>query len=375
MKIELVILEDLKSADYNPRQLTKEQHDQLTESIKRFGIVDPLIVNGNSERKNIVIGGHQRLLIAKELGHKDIPVHYVDLSEEKEKELNLRLNKNTGEWNYDALANHFDIDFLKDVGFTEKDLRVDAFNPEVKDDNFKPGGEKPPEPETKKGQLLQLGAHRLMCGDATNPDDLKKLMNGERADMVFSDPPYGVGFEYNKHEDHTDYEKYKEFCFKWLDNIKQFTNFIMLTTGHKNKKLYYEYDNTLNELVWLKRSGNVNGFISYLLHTEPIVAYGKPPNGNRYDTDIFEEPIRITKESKELGHTCPKPVKLIAKIIQPATNRNHTVLDVFGGSGTTMIACQQLERSCYMLEIDPAYCDIIVKRWEKLTGEQAKLIE
>ena len=178
-------------AEYNPRELTKDQHQDLKDSITRFGFVDPLIVNTNKERKNILVGGHQRLKIAKELGYKDVPCVEVDLTPDKEKELNVRLNKNTGQWDWDALANHFDVGELIDWGFNEDELQFnepDEINGLIEDDDV-------PEVDeciTKQGDLWILGEHRLLCGDATKKEDVERLMDGQKADMVFTDPPYGI---------------------------------------------------------------------------------------------------------------------------------------------------------------------------------------
>lgn len=122
MEIKIVPINDLKPADYNPREMTGEQYEQLKKSLEKFGLVEPIVVNNHPERMNVVIGGHQRLRIAKDLGHTEIPVHYVSLDQEKEKELNVRLNKNVGQWDMDALANNFDVEMLKDIGFTESEL-------------------------------------------------------------------------------------------------------------------------------------------------------------------------------------------------------------------------------------------------------------
>ena len=181
-------------AEYNPRELTKDQHQDLKDSITRFGLVDPLIVNIHKERKNILVGGHQRLKIAKELGYKDVPCVEVDLSPDQEKELNVRLNKNTGQWDWDALANHFDVGELLEWGFSEDELQFTE--PDVQgltDDDDIPEVE---ESITKQGDLWILGEHRLLCGDATKKEDVERLMDGQKADMVFTDPPYNVGKDY-----------------------------------------------------------------------------------------------------------------------------------------------------------------------------------
>lgn len=186
MKIEQVKINDLKPAEYNPRQLTEDQHKHLTESIKKFGLVDPIIVNNHKDRKNIVIGGHQRLKIAQELGFDTVPVVYLDLDPEREKELNLRLNRNLGQWDFDTLANNFEVDYLLNLGFTESELGLDFLKDELEDDEVPDMGQ---ETTTKIGDIFKLGDHRVLCGDATKLESYEKLMCGKTANMVFTDPP------------------------------------------------------------------------------------------------------------------------------------------------------------------------------------------
>lgn len=184
---------ELKPAPYNPRTWSKEQVADLKESIKRYGLVDPLLVNSAPNRKGVVIGGHFRLEVIKELGVKEAPVVYVDIPDiEKEKELNIRLNKNTGSFDWDLLADFNEV-FLKDIGFSSEELD-DIFgmedNPEMLDLEKELKKLNIQSIEIKKGDIWQLGEHRLMCGDSTIEADTLKLMNGERADMCFTDPPY-----------------------------------------------------------------------------------------------------------------------------------------------------------------------------------------
>lgn len=201
IKIVSVPIADLKPSEYNPRKLDKATHRELTKSIKKFGLVDPIIANSAEKRKNIVIGGHQRLSIAKELNYTEVPVVYLDIPNlKKEKELNLRLNRNIGEFDMDLLKN-MDLDLLLDVGFTDEDLSSmwDEVI-EVEDDNFKPEEEikKIKTTDIKEGDLFQLGRHKLICGNSTDLKVIAKLMGKDRADMFYSDPPYNIALDYNK---------------------------------------------------------------------------------------------------------------------------------------------------------------------------------
>jgi len=294
---------------------------------------------------------------------------YVNVPDEKkEKELNLRLNKNLGEWDMDLLAN-LDEDLLKDVGFTSEeldkifqlDVEPDADNvPEVRETNI------------KLGDMFQLGDHRLLCGDATQRTDVERLMNGQKADMVFTDPPYGVNFKYNQYDDTGGKEKHKEFCRQWFNILRYFTDFAVVTGGYGNQQIFFEIEPSLNTMVWYKKFGISRGFVAYATLTEPIYVYGKCPKG-RYDTDFFEFQTDRTKGLHD-KHPCPKPIKLLEALISPQIDRNRICMDLFGGSGSTMIACERLNRKCYMMEIDPLYCQTIIDRWEQYTNQKSNKI-
>ena len=189
---------DLIRAEYNPRELTQEQEKQLSDSLRRFGVVDPVIVNVHPDRKDIIIGGHQRSKVWQKLGNETIPTVELSLTLDQEKELNVRLNKNTGQFDMDMLKDHFETDDLIEWGFTdvELDWQDDVTHLEAEEDDF----EVPEEVETDivQGDLIEIGPHRLLCGDSTNSDDVERLMDGHKADMVFTDPPYGVKIKNTK---------------------------------------------------------------------------------------------------------------------------------------------------------------------------------
>src|SRR5579884_2017257 len=199
-KIEYVDLNVLQEATYNPRKINDKAFADLKESLRRFELVDPLIVNGSLDRKNIIIGGHQRYRAAKELGHKTVPVVYVELDEARERELNLRLNRNTGEWDLELLK-EFDIELLLDVGFDDTDL-ADIWNDalETDDDDFdvKKAVKEAQKTDIKPGYLFQLGKHRLICGSSTDPEVIKRLVGEHKPTTFYSDPPYNIGLDYNK---------------------------------------------------------------------------------------------------------------------------------------------------------------------------------
>ena len=233
LKMVQVKIGELKAADYNPRKWEQAAIDKLTENIKEFGFIDPVIANMAPKRKNVIIGGHFRVKIAKDLGYKTVPVVYVNIPEiKKEKELNLRLNKNTGDWDWKLLQD-FEKDILEIVGFSSVELDKLFSDDDVKDDNFDPDEvlKGIGSPKSKPGQVYKLGRHVLMCGDATNPEHVKKLLDGNKAAMVFTDPPYnvdykgGMGGDGKKHNrggilnDKMSAENFYEFLSKSVGNL------------------------------------------------------------------------------------------------------------------------------------------------------------
>ena len=373
-------------AEYNPRQLTKDQHSQLKDSIKRLGLVDPLIVNKNKERKNMLVGGHQRLRIAKELGINKIPCVEVDLNMDQEKELNIRLNKNVGEWDYDSLANYFDVGELMDWGFTDDELQFYEDEPEqglIEDDEI-------PEVEeaiTKQGDLWILGEHRLLCGDATKKEDVDLLMDGKKADMVFTDPPYNV--DYNggtKKRSKIKNDNINNF-FEFLYNSFLILNDFMINGAsiyvthadmeRKNfTKAFLDANFKLSSiLIWVKNNSTF-GRQDYFWKHEPILYGWKKGNSHKWYGDFKQDTIwNIDRPSKSKKHPTMKPIELIIKAINNSSKIKNILLDVFLGSGSTLIACEKTNRKCYGMELDPHYCDVIVKRWEEFTGKKAKRVE
>ena len=217
MKIESKLVLDLKPATYNPRQISTKQFKDLKASIKKFGLVDPIIIN----KDNTVIGGHQRLKICKELKYIEIDCVVLDLSKEEERELNIRLNKNTGDFDMDILANEFDIDELTDWGFKhiDLDINIDKITEGNTEDDHIPEVK---ESRVKLGDVWELGNHRLMCGDSTKESDVEKLMNGEKADVAHNDPPYGMKKEKDGViNDNLNYNDLLNFNREWI--LLQFT--------------------------------------------------------------------------------------------------------------------------------------------------------
>ena len=421
MKIINRKISELIFAEYNPRKLTTEEHKQLTDSLQRFGVVDPVIVNKNKERKDIIIGGHQRARIWQELGHKNIPTVELDLTYDKERELNVRLNKNTGSWDMDMMANHFDIEELKDWGFKAEEL---FFQEETITDGNIPDDEVPEIKQSRVslGDIFQMGNHRLMCGDSTSEKDVAKLMNGELADLIFTDPPYGVSYKGTNNPNGREWEIIKG------DNLRGEPLYDLLAESFKqlykfskdNPAVYVWhasstqmiFEAALNnagfevkeQLIWNK--GMVLGRSDYHWSHEPCFYVRKKGHNNEWfgdrknktilregkiDFDKFKKKEliqiitamqdestvwEIKKDSvQSYKHPTQKPVDLCIRALINNTESQQSVLDLFGGSGSTMIAAEKLNRRSYTMELDQKYASVIVERWEQYTGEKAQKVK
>lgn len=419
MEIKHIPITNLKPSSYNPRTWDEAAIQHLTESIKKFGMVDPLIVNFASKRKNVVIGGHFRLKVAKDLGFSEIPVVYINIPDiEKEKELNLRLNKNTGAWDAELLK-AFDTDLLLEAGFEPDDLN-ELFDDmlEVGEDGFDLDKEfKNIEiPDTKPGELYQLGTHRLLCGDALRSEDVNLLIGKEKADVIYCDPPYNISMDYYKGvstqgkyspsemvNDHKTADQYREFLDTSIKNALAISNpdvHVFYWCDEKYIWLLqnlYEENGIANKRVclWVKNNIDPTPQIAFNKVYEPCIygTRGKPllNKGMKNLNEIINQDINssgiyddlmslvqmwlVKRDSmNDYEHPTQKPITLNEKPIKRCTAAGGIVLDLFGGSGSTLIACEQLKRRAFMMEIDPVYCDVIIKRYELFTGDQAKKI-
>lgn len=401
-------------ADYNPRKHDERSKEKLKESITRFGLVDPIIVNNAPERMNIVIGGHFRLEVAKELGLTEVPVVYVNIPEiTREKELNLRLNRNTGEFDFELLK-EFDVDLLLDVGFDDKDLSniwadIGSLEEEEKTEE---DSLKHEEPTTKIGDLFQLGDHYLICGDSNDLEVISQLMKNEKADMVYCDPPYNISLNYNNGistkgkysgevNDSLSNEEYENFISQSLMNALNYTKndahifywcdqkyiwlFQQLFTKHhiQNKRV----------CLWIKNNFNMTPQTAFNKAYEPCVygTIGHPflndnvtnlheiinqniDAGNRTMDDIidlFDIWLAKRDPADEYEHPTQKPLTLHEKPFKRCTKAGDIILDLFGGSGSTLLAAEQMHRQARICEINPAFCDLIIRRFEETTGKQA----
>lgn len=356
-KTEKRKISDLKGCDYNPRQLTKKQYNDLKKSISKFSYAEIALINTN----NTIVAGHQRLKILKELKGSDyvvdVRVPNRELTKEEFDEYLIRSNKNIGEWDWDILANDFEIDDLKDWGFEDSEFGFGFEDEEEETEGDDETPEPPEEPITVKGDLYELGTHRLVCGDSFVITDVEKLMDGKKADMVFTDPPYGIDVvggagrvkagEYRAViGDDEDYNPSHIFaCFPDAKYILWGANYYSdkLTVGGR-------------WFVWDKNRGEGTTFSDCELAWSNI----KGIVVKKYK--VTWDGMNREGESGKRVHPTQKPVLLSAKML---TDFHHekVIVDLFGGSGSTMIACEKTNRDCRMMELDPKYCDVIVKRY------------
>ena len=386
MKIRKIDINLLNSSKYNPRKdLQSEdiEYKKIKRSIEEFGFVDPLIVN----KDMTVIGGNQRLKVLKELGYKEVDCVLLDLDKTREKALNIALNKIEGEFDLPKLKDllleldtgEIDMD-ITGFDYTElEELMTQFYVPDEseKDDEVP---EIPEEPISKLGDLYKLGEHRLLCGDATKIKDVKRLMNGNKADMIFTDPPYGVSFQSNMRTKSKKFDVLKsdnKIITDWIALAAMFsTGWVLFCTTWKVLCQWLDVGKQIGELsnmiIWDKGGGGI-GDLKHSLSTdyEIILAYGR---GNEIIGKRIGSVWEIGKDNPNVyAHPTQKPVELSVLAIR--TFSKGDILDLFGGSGTTLIACEKLKRKCYMMEIDPHYVDVIIKRYENYTNKKARLIK
>jgi DNA modification methylase len=419
MKIEYVPISDLQFAEYNPRSATKKEAAELKKSLERFGFVEPVVVNSDPKRKNVIIGGHFRVRTAKDLGLKEVPVHYIKIADEKkERELNLRLNKNLGHWNAELLV-EFDENMLLDVGFEADeldkmfaDLKMDDPDSD-KDDEAPELGE---DSKTQIGDVWKLGRHRIMCGDATNPEHVKTLMEAQQADVVFTDPPYNVNYKgrgqktsntiANDNMEGSAFGQFLEKVFKnYREVVKAGAGLYVFHSSSSQAQFEYAIEKAgmqvKNQLIWNKPAAAL-GWGDYRWKHEPffycaikgqkVQFYGDRKHSTIWDFQKTDAQLfawaQKMKRAEEQGkttiwsmsrdkvgeyvHPTQKPVELIVYALRNSSKSGDLVLDFFLGSGSTLIAAEKIERSCFGLELDPKYIDVVIKRWEDYTGEKAE---
>lgn len=398
MEIVYKKVSDLIPYVNNSRTHSETQVNQICASINEFGFTNPLLI----DEKDNIIAGHGRLMASKKLGMEEVPCIVLEgLTEAQKKAYIIADNKMALNAGWDEELLKIELENLKELDF---DLELTGFNIDELDDILGTEEEKevveddfeievPEEPKAKLGDIYQLGNHRLMCGDSTNVDDVEKLMNGVKADMVFTDPPYLMGFTGNVHADGSksfnakhgaikndkmSREDGDNFILKIFENIKQFNKGAYYVCFYRLGLDYiFRALDTLNNqykalIIWNKGNHTLSNS-DYMSKYEPIV-YGWFNDhlfyGDRSNFDIWD----IQRTQKNDLHPTMKPIALCYKAIENSSKKEDIVLDLFGGSGSTLIASEQLDRHCYTMELDPKYVDVIIQRWENFTGEKAVLL-
>lgn len=394
MNIQKIKIDKLIPATYNPRKNLKPsdaEYVKIKNSIEKFGFVSPLVIN----KDMTVIGGHQRLKVLKEMGIVEVECIIVDLDKTNEKALNIALNKIQGDWDeekleallqelkledFDTNLTGFDFDevdeMLKDVnGSKEDDFDVDSAYEEIE------------EPITKPGDIWILGKHRLMCGDSVQKEDVMRLMNNQDADMLLTDPPYNVDYVGKTSEalkiknDNMSDNQFYEFLKKVFENMYSVTKegasiyvFHADTEGLNFRKAFKDAGYKLAECLIWKKDCFVMGRQDYQWQHEPILYGWKEGAAHHFINDRTQSTIlEFDRPRQSSLHPTMKPIDLVARLLKNSSKENDKILDLFGGSGSTIIAAEQLNRNCYTMELDPKYCDVIVKRWESLTNKEAIL--
>ncbi|MDR2024290.1 MAG: DNA modification methylase [Hungatella sp.] len=381
---------DLLPADYNPRKDLKPgdaEYEKLKRSLEQFGYVEPVIWNKATGR---VVGGHQRLKVLIDMGIIEVDCVVVEMDEEKEKALNIALNKISSDWDKDKLAllisdlqgADFDVSL---TGFDLEeidDLFKEATKDGVSDDDFDVNAELKKPTMTKAGDLWMLGNHRLVCGDSTKADTCELLMGDRFANLVITDPPYNVNYEGSAGKiknDNMENDAFYQFIYDAFSNTEKVMAedasiyvFHADTEGLNFRRAFADAGFYLSGTCIWKKQSLVLGRSPYQWQHEPCL-FGWKKNGkhqwyaDRKQTTIWE----FDKPKKNGDHPTMKPVPLIAYPIMNSSMSNCIVLDPFGGSGSTLIACEQTKRICCTVELDEKYCDVIVKRYIEQVGSSS----
>ena len=387
MNIEKKNVKDLLPADYNPRKDLKPgdpEYEKLKRSIEQFGYVEPVIWN---EKTGRVVGGHQRLKVLTDMGITEVDVVVVDMDTEKEKALNIALNKISGEWDTEKLAL-----VIADLQGTDFDVSLTGFDPEeledlfrddvksgVKEDDFDVEAELKKPTFSKAGDLWMLGEHRLFCGDSTKPETFDLLMNGKKANLVVTDPPYNVDYKGSAGKIKNDsmaeaqFEQFLLAAYQQMEAAMADDASIYVfhsdSHGLAFRKAFEEAGFYLSGCCIWKKQSLVLGRSPYQWQHEPVLFGWKKKGKHQWYTGRKESTIwEFDKPKKNKDHPTMKPIALVSYPIMNSTMTGCLVLDPFGGSGSTLIACEQTGRICYTVELDEKFCDVIVRRYIEQVG-------
>ncbi|WP_286945817.1 site-specific DNA-methyltransferase [Acetobacterium sp. UBA5834] len=389
MDIQKIPVKKIKHAKYNPRKNLKPgdaEYEKLKRSIKEFGYVEPVIWN---QRTGNIVGGHQRFKVLTQLGEKEVDCVVMDMDDEKEKALNVALNKVSGDWDMPLLT-----DLLKDLDDSGFDLSLTGFDlaeinelfevackNDVDEDQFDIDKALEEDSFVQQGDVWLLGRHRLYCGDSTNEEDVKILMDGKLANLCITDPPYacnytgGTGMKIMN--DNLKGEAFYSFLFLAIKNAyNSLADGAAIYIFHSDAEKVNFFNATVNAgfhysttCIWVKNA-LVLGRMDYQMRHEPIIYAFKDTTrhkfyGDRKQTTIWE----FDKPSKSKLHPTTKPLPLIAYPMKNSSQTNGIVLDLFGGSGSTLITAEQLDRIAFLMELDPKYASAIVRRYTAYNGD------
>lgn len=378
-------LKDLQAYGKNPRRLTEKQFEHLKTSLDKFGLIDRPCINLDGT----IIGGHQRINVLTSNQEEEIEVMVPsrELNDSEIEELNIRLNKNTGEWDFDILANEWNQDDLLSWGFEASEFALDEINvietPEQADDaTMSP----PSDPISKLGDIYELNDHRIICGDSTDPDIVMAVLNGNEPILMITDPPYGVNYDPEWRDKKPCLGKNKGTCLVQNDDQVNWSLAWSLFPGNiayvwhaalHTHEVYKSLEDAeyklISNIIWAKQHFSLSRGDYHWQH-EPCwyaVRKGQAHNwqGSRKESSLWEvasmNAFGINQEDERTAHSTQKPLECMARPIRNNSAEGEGVYDPFLGSGTTLIAAESLKRTCYGIELDPAYIDIIVARWAK----------
>lgn len=383
-EVKQVRVRDLIPNELNPRTITADRLERLQDKISRLGFNQPVKL----DHDGTLLGGNKRYRSLMEKGYGDLLIPAMvpprALTEKERQEIIISDNVHEGAWDFDMLADHFELEDLKAWGLEDLPTIQEVLNEGECDEDEVP--EARPEPKVVQGEVYILGNHRLMCGDSTAITDVERLMNGEKADMVFTDPPYNQGVNISGYlKDRPSFKKLAE-----SDNLNNFKpdDFLSVLSILKVKSFYIccNKDLILNYIQYAKDNNRLWDLLA-ICKINPI-----PNKSNKYLSDIewilfsresgafFDDSLnydwyrkaqRVNVKASEFGHPTEKNVGLIQQYISISSKKNSNVFDLFGGSGSTLIACEKTDRKCFMMELDPIYCGVILDRWQKFTGKKA----
>jgi DNA modification methylase len=392
MEFRRIKIKDLIPASYNPRKKLNpgdKEYEKIKRSIEEFGYVEPVIVNSDLT----IIGGHQRVTVLSDLGYEEIDCIVVEIDKTKEKALNIALNKITGEWNKELLA-----DLIRDLQESDFDVAFTGFEPpeieqlfnavhdkNITEDDFDVEAELQKPAVAKQGDVWLLGRHRLVCGDSTLPETYDLLMDGEKANLVVTDPPYNVNYEGTAgsiQNDHMEDEKFYQLLFAAFVNMEASMEqdasiyvFHADTEGLNFRSAFKAAGFYLSGTCIWKKQSLVLGRSPYQWQHEPVLFGWKKGGKHNWYSDRKQTTIwEFDRPKQSRDHPTMKPIGLVAYPIQNSCMSNCIVLDPFGGSGSTLIACEQTNRICYMAELDEKFVDVIVKRYVEQAGSAENVV-